>query len=42
LVHHIVRASSRTQHRDRNAAPPRPLAEAGGWGLRVVTARKAL
>jgi hypothetical protein len=28
--------------RDRSAAPPRPLAGAGGWGVRVVTARKAV
>ena len=28
--------------RPRNAAPPRPLAGAGGWGVRVVTARKAV
>jgi hypothetical protein len=27
--------------RTKNAAPPRPLAGAGGWGVRVVTARKA-
>jgi hypothetical protein len=27
--------------RTKNAASPRPLAGAGGWGVRVVTARKA-
>ena len=36
---HVSTISHRA--RNRNAAPPRPLAGAGGWGVRVVTAREA-
>ena len=34
---HVSNISHRA--RNRNAAPPRPLVGAGGWGVRVVTAR---
>ena len=40
MIPYVINLSHRA--RTKNAAPPRPQAGAGGWGVRVVTARKAV